>query len=548
VTTVRSISLVEFMSHERTHLELPNTGIVLVTGENGSGKSALVEGVATAFWGETLRGTLPWRAGMPGDAQVETDELVVTRSITKGGKKSLSWTRPPANAEEWESTTKAQEALERVVGSFDVWRRCSVFSSQDAAHFTLATDGERKRMLEEILGIDRFDAALTRCRADVAVNNGKVGKLEREAATLSAALDAAAQRTKDAAAALALEPEPQPVVDIEARRARAAASYKATRAALADTEALIEQLSSTGSDIAAEIRAAKARMEKLERARCGECGQAIPVELVEEQRKALVELRIRADAGTEMNAAMIADSRERVAELRADADELRTRIAEMDSALSISGEARKRRAHHQAAIGAAQRTWTQARLDAEKVAGNLAAAKVEGANLEAVEKVLGLRGVRAMLLGRSLSGIEDAANAWLDRIAGEGLRLHLKPYTEKKTGGTSEAISLEVEGAGGGYGYRAASAGQRRRIDVALLFALAEVAAAARGVAGGTLWIDECFDGLDDDGLGAVAACLEDVARDRAVIVISHRPELARLLPTVAHYDIADGRVCTLQH
>jgi DNA repair exonuclease SbcCD ATPase subunit len=86
-----------------------------------------------------------------------------------------------------------------------------------------------------------------------------------------------------------------------------------------------------------------------------------------------------------------------------------------------------------------------------------------------------------------------------------------------------------VEGAGGG-SYKGASAGQRRRIDVALLFALSELAVASRGAMPGTLFVDEVFDVLDDEGVESVGAAMQEVAQDRCVLVVTHNPDLVRAL------------------
>ena len=151
--------------------------------------------------------------------------------------------------------------------------------------------------------------------------------------------------------------------------------------------------------------------------------------------------------------------------------------------------------------------------------------------------------MRAQVLGKALGGIEAVANRWLAEIAGPGFSLELRPYTEKKTGGVNDKISLEVHGAGGGYGYRASSGGERRRIDVALLLALAEVASAALGDETGTLWFDEVFDTLDADGVEAVGRTLEELAAERVVVVISHSQTLAAELRPALRLLADEGRI-----
>jgi DNA repair exonuclease SbcCD ATPase subunit len=118
-------------------------------------------------------------------------------------------------------------------------------------------------------------------------------------------------------------------------------------------------------------------------------------------------------------------------------------------------------------------------------------------------------------------------------LADAGVRVRLEPYTERAGGGVKDAIALLVDGAGDGHGYRACSAGERRRLDVALLLALAEIARATSGDEPGTLWLDEVFDALDDDGADAVCAAVRELCRDRCVVVITHSPRLADALRTV---------------
>ena len=60
-----------------------------------------------------------------------------------------------------------------------------MFSAQDAAHFTNATDGERKRLLEQLLGLDKFDVALTKCRLELKEVETNIGSLSTQFSILN---------------------------------------------------------------------------------------------------------------------------------------------------------------------------------------------------------------------------------------------------------------------------------------------------------------------------------------------------------------------------
>ena len=119
------------------------------------------------------------------------------------------------------------------------------------------------------------------------------------------------------------------------------------------------------------------------------------------------------------------------------------------------------------------------------------------------------------------------------------LTLTLSGSTTQKTGNTVDAISLRV----GGRAYASCSGGERRRVDVALLLALRELAVAAHGRAG-TIWADEVFDAFDVQGVQDAAAALREMASERLVVVVTHSPDLlAALRPDVRiRLGLEDGR------
>lgn len=563
---VRRLSLFNLMNHGSTEVEFPERGLVLVRGPNGAGKSSVVEAVAVACWGRTLRGAAPWAHGADKcGVRAWVDDLVIHRTRTGDGSPKLSWGNRgelEENWTRWETTTKGQAALEARLGSFDVWRRAAVFSSSDAAVFSAATDAERKRLLERILGLERFDVALDACRSDAQAAAASAAAEEREAVRTRQSLDEQERRAAEARAGLekaldgvtadeeaawrlggaevAPEPEDDPKVTALIRDAKEE---------LAELRRARDQLIRTEMSAQSRRTQAQERWKRLSLDCCPTCEQPIPSAL----KQALEgEARKADELAREAAAGMAAAERRIDAQL----DELEEEVAALTSrkeqARAAASRARDRAAslrqrvqvveHFRRTVSDAELRSSSLREKLLKQTEKVAVAARDAEELAAVERVLGMRGVRATVLGESLSGLEVVANRWLEKL-GDRVRVQLRPYSEKKAGGVSDAIALTVAGAGGGDGYKGASGGERRRVDVALLLALSEVAGAAAGVTAGTMFFDEAMDALDADGVEAACAVLRELARDRCVVVVAHNEALAAALRPDVRWAVEDGSV-----
>ena len=527
---VSELKLQHFTKHESTALRFPPKGVVLVSGPNGGGKSSIVEGVAWAAWGETLRGTRPTEEG---SASVITDKGSITRE-RRGGKNLVEW----HGAAKADTATKAQEGLDAALGTFEVWRRTHVFSSTDAAHFTLATDKERKLFLESMLGLQAFDVALEACRLELNATEKRLEGYRRDVATVQARLDGLEQRKKEAeASATNLQGMAAKAVPPEVL-AGLNGSVKIVGGALSEARAEERRLAAEKGGKFSEVRQVEAQLARLAKpgAVCGECKRPLPVDL--DARRVLELEAASARTAAELAAAALDEELHALREQVVDDEETLTKLREK---LSVAQQQAGQEARLVSARAQASRTLEviagelkKEREAAEKLLELVPALAREEEILAGAEMALGLKGARAGILSRLLSGLEGAANAWLEKVAGPGLRLELKPYQERKSGGVTDAISLQVLGAGGGLGYRATSGGERRRLDVALLLAFAGT---------GTLFFDEVFDALDADGIEAVVRVLGELAADRCVVVITHSDELKARVPHVAAWYVSGGKV-----
>lgn len=524
-----------FMAHDSTDLVLPREGIVTITGENGAGKSTFIEAVAWSCWGKTLRGDVPWRgdAKEPCYASALIDDDLEVRRERKGAKTELDF---DSAGTEFPSKTKGQAVLDTILGSYDLWRRSHVFSSSDATHFTLATDADRKRLIEAFLGTDRFDPALAACRDDLKAATARLTAATSKHGLATARLEGEKRSLAESTAALEAAP---PLAPFPVSPGKQVAEFDALIAAAKKEIFAIEQrlreADRAGGSDEAVARSAQVMLDRLKAAACPTCSQPIPGDL---------RLKLTRDVAAAQASAAIAKKKANVgrAELEAAIDELSDELAavqakrtERSTAVRLEQQAqaevdRAHRGRQLLTVAVKRATEDIARLKREMVDLEEAIDEATGdvAELSEVEKVLGLKGVRAHILGDSLGGIEAVANTWLARMK-QGVSLSLRPYSELKKGGTDDSISLEVVGLGRGT-YKSTSGGERRRVDVALLLALGEVAAAARGIAAGTLWFDEVFDCLDDAGIEAIGDVLTELSQARCVVVITHsKPLIQRL-------------------
>lgn len=556
---VRALSIRGVTKHANTRLDLPEKGVVLVTGDNGSGKSTLIEAVPFCLWGKSLRGEKLWTTGgKDGQASVLVDGAWVHRK--QKGRIKLTWDGAP----EHESTKHAQAELEASpVGTMAEWQRSAVLSSQDAANFTEATDAERKRLLEGLTGGDRLEGAYRLALEDKTALDKQVREVEGRRRVLDERV-AGAKRLIAELVPPDTEGLPSPGEWTDEDEARLVKLRGYQRQAADEASQTQRSARAAGDDEATTKAAlAQARREqgRLDRDACPTCGQAIPEELKERLRSAVA----AAEAAQARAAASTAEMRERLTreaqELQAEADDLRRQADDLQRARSDAQAAAV--VERQAAQMEARRE--QAAADLATAKAELAAVAAEQAVLEArlahvaaAAKALSTRGVRAHLLGKTISAVEAAANAWLGRICDGRFKLHLEPYGKKADGSVKDQVSLRIEvdrlwaadqmlrgndEAAFPQSYRASSGGERRRVDVALMFALAEVAEAAKGRKGSTIFCDEIFDALDEEGVARVSAAVRDLAEERCVLVVAHQAKDALRAVAREHWRVVRGQL-----
>lgn len=547
----------KFFTWADVDVEFPAEGIVLLVGENGAGKTSLgIEALPWALWGETVRGSDP----VPdGDVEVTTrgraGEEVAVHRVREGRRASALQLSVARGDVSGQTATETQAKIDREFGDWRLFCNTRVFSRNLLSRFGSATNKDRQRLLESILGLEQFSRAEKVCRQVRATREGGAQAAARDLAAAEAGLTRSRQALQGASEAGrapgAIETEIAPLARaLEAARARERAAHQAYDKATAAQRAILDAVQRTLSGscqprtqeadrLAAEAQRLRSRAKGADGLKdCPVCLRAVgegdreavrrhyeeeaePMEIRAAALRAEVDVLAadlaeqREDAAAQGKAAARADAERREALVEVGAHEEHVRRLERELAAAQGREAD--RARVQAMVDADERAVNAASLTAVKAQRSLAEA-------DAALEVLGPRGARVALFAAALARLQAETNRVLARL-GLALRVRLSGKKTQASGAVVDEVSMEVEGAGAGK-YSGASDGEKTRVDVAMILGLSRMAGGE-----GLLLFDEIFDPLDDDGIERVAELLGEMAKDRQIVVTTHADRLAALIP-----------------
>jgi DNA repair exonuclease SbcCD ATPase subunit len=519
---VELLELTNFMGHDDTKISLDRHGTVLVTGPNGSGKSSFPEAVSWCLWGKTLRGAKPWRSEQECRVILGGDGIWVDRRRTPSGRTHLEWGYRDEEARDFDTASKAQEALVKVVGTFDTWRKTHVLTAEDVGDFARSADASRKRLLEDLLGIERIDDAYKAAGVDLREAEIRLTEADAHLRALLRGRDATkmALDALDIPGTVPAAPDPQ----------RLQTARQQLSQAQADLSSIMQEQVKQGRRTAlanAKLERLKSDARKLHRETCPTCGQKIPhsvkVEIAAEC-EAAAKTAQEADTLVRVEAANQNDAQEELVE---EVRVLNRRVIELESAdrdyEKAKREAKKRTASRERLEGVLDDNRKE--IKHYKTQKKQEEHRIE--KLKVVRSALGVKGFRAHLLEEATGAIETLTNHWL-QIMGAPMAIRLDLNSKL-------CVELEVIGVAGDQGYLGASSGEKRRMDVAILLALSELANSSRTQEAGTLFLDEVFDSLDSDGISGVCDVMEALSSDRSVVVITHLSDLQGTVETAQH-------------
>lgn len=459
---------------------VPSVGLLLVHGANGAGKSSrMVDAPCYAFWGKTERGVDPWST-QAGFVSVETDAFTITRRWT--GKSLSVRLTDPLRALEFSTNTSASAEVCKRYMTLDAWKLCARLTSNDIAAFSRAAAAKELSMLESVLGLSWVKKASAAASAK-----------HREAQTALAEVAYEQKQNQQQVAhiehtialaemLLGETPEPPPFP-------------KPTEQYIADL-----RLQIAGNDSPTQRCLSEQHVDGSENwENCPTCKRPWR--------------RVSASGSSQETVA----SRQHESALAAAARTwhlLDTAKDQQVAWTTYESAVRSRQAKlQQLNLPREHERLLDALCDAMAIDTDLQGAQKQAEIAAAVHQLYSAGGVRELLLKRALSQLAQTATGYAAALGlgHTSIGLDLRADNGK--------IEFSATGVGGKHGYDGASSGQRRRIDIAMALAMADNSRYGKR---GTLWLDEVFDSLDEDGIDQVVNLVSQLSQQRQVILLTH--------------------------
>lgn len=150
------------------------------------------------------------------------------------------------------------------------------------------------------------------------------------------------------------------------------------------------------------------------------------------------------------------------------------------------------------------------------------------------QEVFSNKGIRSEVLDLVTPFLNERANHYLGTLSGSDIEINFSTQTEKADGTLSDKFDLEVINGSGGNTYQANSEGEKKRIDLAISFAIQDLVQSKANIAVNLGLYDECFDGLDAIGCENVIKILKERQKSiSSIFVITHSENLKPLFENV---------------
>lgn len=501
---VTKIEAKRFMKWDKVEIDVPPAGIVVLTGDSGSGKTTILDAINWVISGSPLRDDAsPRQFDYDGDVEVtiETPEIYATRTLRKS-KSTLVWAEH-GKSSDYTSSTLATNALQNLYGTPESWALRNIFTSTNLSFFSSNKDSDRKKFLESMLNVEVFEKPHARLLKRVSAGAKDLDDLRRSKAHVEGKIQALKEARDQASPPGERPPAPtESVADLK-------------RQIKELTDKYVGDLKERVRDSEQEARRYLSWLDTLGDGTCPTCKGPVDEAHVEEHREALEAAKARAaKLKKRLHAAQDKEDGER--------EVLRARLDEaLDQENALSEWAADKRRYEQA------RTTLNDKIaeledEAKSIDLKIATQEADLAFLRKCAESVSTKGVRAWATSNALGLIEHYANAYL-RTLGTEFRVRISPVRTLVNGNVVDEIDFKIDGAG--RTFKASSEGERQRIGFAVRLAIATLWGGR-----GTMFMDEVYSHLDASHIEGFVNLIREVAAERAVVVITHDMAFAKAL------------------
>ena len=145
-------------------------------------------------------------------------------------------------------------------------------------------------------------------------------------------------------------------------------------------------------------------------------------------------------------------------------------------------------------------------------------------------KAFSNKGIRSVVLDFVTPFLNKQANKYLQILSSSDIELEFKTQVKDSKGELKDKFDIIVTNKNGGETYKSNSAGEQKRIDLAISFAIQDLIMEKNDMSTNIALYDECFDGLDIIGCENVITLLKDRLKTVGTIfVITHNENLKPL-------------------
>lgn len=610
----KKLTAKNFLSFEELTLNLDNRGIVLVEGNNltsnkfksnGSGKSSLLEPIVYALYDTTSKGikadevinnkvgknTAVILEGVKGE---DTYRIERYRKHTKNKNKVKLFINDKEVTEK--STSETNKAIQKIIGiDYNTFINSIMFSQGNGAgRFAIATDKEKKEILENLVHLDIYAQAQDVAKERLKAKEDEIREREQERARL----DWEFERIEG------LEQQDQAnfentknMILQEHRSIRA--NYEAMDAYIRENFATVEELqnrsdqlqqqrdSSQNFNVSAHIMEAvntvrkeladkKSQLQQYEyqkndlvgkykklqsNTHCPVCGNELDtahrekeMAAIKEQLKNVLIAMNPLQGEVETLEAKLQEVSNKYQEEKAKQDEINKNYQQVTQEISQCENQVK--AYYDTIqafknkINACQSTVDKLsaipepkpRDNERKVVKEKIKAfqeeelklQKEKLQLEDVVKVFSNSGVKSHVLDLITPFLNERANKHLATLSGPDMEVKFSTQTRNKDGSVADKFDIQLFNSVGGENYKSNSEGEKKRADLAISLAIQDLVMGRGEPPTNFIVYDEVFDALDSVGSENVVTLLrERVNTVGTIFVITHSEHLKPLFENV---------------